>query len=296
MSNELIKVAFTANVSRVVDPAVIARIQKSIQEKANMRSGQRGGYKGGKNQQGKSGKKPTSATGYSGHSHAQPRQIEKKAQAGIQIRRPGFGTTLQDVLSANTLDYQRILARHCLNCNEELNNKDVFCSECGVKQSQAFLEQKLKEADKIYIDTCALMEPSIVIFFEKANPILRECKKEIIISVAVELELKKIAKSGKYDLEQENKAKNALDIIHSDKNEITIINEEDDKEIIPDQVFKYVFEKERHKHKMLLISQDSKLSKEIININNSEAVRGKKCVVCGINDEGDLYEFVSKSI
>ncbi|MCL2100236.1 MAG: translation initiation factor IF-2 [Fibromonadales bacterium] len=104
VQNEPKKVAFTADVSRVVDPAVLARIQKSKQEKAAVRSGQRGGYKGGKNQQGNrgGGQKSTSATGYSGNLRAQPRQTENKAQAGIQIRRPGFGTTLQDVLSVNT--------------------------------------------------------------------------------------------------------------------------------------------------------------------------------------------------
>jgi translation initiation factor IF-2 len=103
--NELKKpVAFTADVSKIVDPAVLARIQKSRQEKATMRGSQRGGYRG-KNQQGNKGggsQKPTSATGYSGNLRAQPRQTENKAQAGMQIRRSGFGTTLQDVLSVNT--------------------------------------------------------------------------------------------------------------------------------------------------------------------------------------------------
>ena len=102
VQNEPRKTAFTANVSKVVDPAVLARIQKSkLQEKASR--GQKG-YRGGKNnQQGKSGgQKQTSATGYSGNLRAQPRQTENKAQAGMQIRRPGFGTTLQDVLSAST--------------------------------------------------------------------------------------------------------------------------------------------------------------------------------------------------
>jgi translation initiation factor IF-2 len=97
-------VAFTANVSKVVDPAVLARIQKSKQEKAAMRNNHRGEKNKGKNQQGNnrnSGAKQTSATGYSGNLRIQPRQTENKAQAGLQTRRPGFGTTLQDVLSAN---------------------------------------------------------------------------------------------------------------------------------------------------------------------------------------------------
>jgi len=99
-------VAFTADVSKVVDPAILARIQKSKQEKATMRNNQRGDKnKGNKNQQNNNnrnnGSKQTSATGYSGNLRIQPRQTENKAQAGLQTRRPGFGTTLQDVLSAN---------------------------------------------------------------------------------------------------------------------------------------------------------------------------------------------------
>jgi len=98
-------VAFTADVSKVVDPAILARIQKSKQEKATMRNNRGDKNKGGKNQQNNNnrnnGSKQTSATGYSGNLRIQPRQTENKAQAGLQTRRPGFGTTLQDVLSAN---------------------------------------------------------------------------------------------------------------------------------------------------------------------------------------------------
>ncbi|GBU25709.1 translation initiation factor IF-2 [Fibrobacteria bacterium R8-3-H12] len=98
-------VAFTADVSRVVDPAILARIQKSKQEKAAQRNNRNEKNKGNRNQQNNNnrnnGPKQTSATGYSGNLRMQPRQTENKAQAGLQTRRPGFGTTLQDVLSAN---------------------------------------------------------------------------------------------------------------------------------------------------------------------------------------------------
>ena len=114
-------VAFTADVSRVVDPAILARIQKTKQEKVAMRNNQRNEKnKGGKNQQNnnrnngpksgqKNGPKQTSATGYSGNLRMQPRQTENKAQAGLQTRRPGFGTTLQDLLSANAPAHKEFL-------------------------------------------------------------------------------------------------------------------------------------------------------------------------------------------
>jgi len=99
IQNEPKKTAFTAAVSKNVDPAILARIQKSQQEKASIRNNQ----KGGRQQQGNrnDNRKPTSATGYSGNLRAQPRQTENKAQVGLQVSR-SFGTTLQDVLSEST--------------------------------------------------------------------------------------------------------------------------------------------------------------------------------------------------
>ena len=95
--NEPKRTAFTAAVSKNVDPAILARIQKSQQEKASLRNNQ----KGGRQQGNRNDRKPTSATGYSGNLRAQPRQTENKAQVGLQVSR-SFGTTLQDVLSENT--------------------------------------------------------------------------------------------------------------------------------------------------------------------------------------------------
>jgi len=75
--NEPKKTAFTAAVSKNVDPAILARIQKSQQEKASIRNNQ----KGGRQQQGNrnDNRKPTSATGYSGNLRAQPRQIKQSS-------------------------------------------------------------------------------------------------------------------------------------------------------------------------------------------------------------------------
>ncbi|MDR2554481.1 MAG: translation initiation factor IF-2 [Fibromonadaceae bacterium] len=96
--NEPKKTAFTAAVSKNVDPAILARIQKSQQEKASIRNNQKGGRQQGNRND---NRKPTSATGYSGNLRAQPRQTENKAQVGLQVSR-SFGTTLQDVLSEST--------------------------------------------------------------------------------------------------------------------------------------------------------------------------------------------------
>jgi len=152
-----------------------------------------------------------------------------------------------------------------------------------------FLEQKIEEADKIYIDTCSLMETPIEKFFEKANPILKKYNKKIIVLSVVIRELKKITNSEKYELEKRIKAKAALKELNP-INEIEQSNEEDDNEIKADHAFKIIFERYRKNNKMLLITQDSPLSNEILNTNKSRAVPGKKCVVCRIDDEGYLCD------
>jgi len=161
-----------------------------------------------------------------------------------------------------------------------------------ISEKTIFLEQKLKDVDKIYIDTCSLMETPIEKFFEKANPILKKYNKKIIVLSVVIRELKKITNSEKYELEKRIKAKAALKELNP-INEIELSNEEDDNEIKADHAFKIIFERYRKNNKMLLITQDSPLSNEILNTNNSRAVPGKKCVVCRVNDEGYLCDVIN---
>ncbi|MDR3001349.1 MAG: translation initiation factor IF-2 [Fibromonadaceae bacterium] len=162
--NEPKKVAFTADVSKVVDPAVLARIQKSKQEKAASRGGQKGGYKGGKNQHGKGGgQKTTSSTGYSGNLRAQPRQTENKAQAGgIHVRRPGFGTTLQDVLSASTPAHKDFLDNR--TPHGARSSHDDFRGKRGKKGKDT---QKEKEIQKENVEKAQKRVSDVLVSLSK---------------------------------------------------------------------------------------------------------------------------------
>jgi len=351
------KVVFTANVAKIVDPAVLARIQS--QQEAKLRAMPR---------------KPSLIL----------KKIDKPVtQKSIVQEKPQ--QSAQQIIEPK---------KHCIKCNEELDNDALFCSECGVNQNEMLpienddirnkfieaakqskrddegyilmnefsltlkdmnvkweggfknflknysdiiefkpdtpthaqairvkgvlgsnsidspkksteinkpieagkptevdiLEKVLNDADKIYMDTCALMENPWEKFFEKANPILKKHNKKVIILTAVVAELRRNAENS--DSEMQSKVENALKVLIA-KDEITVIGEEGDDERIADQAFKVTFEKYRHRHKMLLISQDHNLSKEILNLNNSEALRGKKCMVCKIDDEGYLKHFES---
>jgi translation initiation factor IF-2 len=153
------KSEFTANVSKDVDPAVLARIQKSQQEKA-MHGGHHGGrqQRGGKGHQGghqqghqgnRGANKPASATGYSGNLRAQPRQTENKAQAGgAHIRRPGFGTTLQDVLSAGTPAHKDFLDGRTHGGNRHEHDKGRNRKSKDSQKEREFQKEQAEKAQK----------------------------------------------------------------------------------------------------------------------------------------------------
>jgi predicted nucleic acid-binding protein len=146
------------------------------------------------------------------------------------------------------------------------------------------LEQIIKSTDKIYMDTCVLMETPVEEFFEKANPILRAQKKEIIISTKVYKELRENARNPDHkDPEKQNRAKKGLNVLSSSENEIRIDGENDDGKRIADNIFLAIFSIHRNEHKMLLITCDFCLAEDILNLNKSKSVRGKKCMVYWID-------------
>jgi len=172
---------------------------------------------------------------------------------------------------------------------DTLHNAPAIRIKPKTSEKTELLEQKIKEADKIYIDTCSLMETPIEKFFEKVNPILKKCNKRIIVLSVVVRELKKIVDSDKYELEKRIKAKTALKELNP-INEIEQRNEEYDNEEKADHVFKIIFERDRIKYKMLLITQDSPLSNEILDASKSKSAPGEKCIVCRIDNEGYLCD------
>jgi translation initiation factor IF-2 len=169
--------AFTADVSKVVDPAILARIQKSKQEKAAMRNNQRNDKnRGGRNQQNNNrnnGAKQTSATGYSGNLRIQPRQTENKAQAGLQTRRPGFGTTLQDVLSANAPAHKDFLD------NRTRGGKGGSHSDSRKRGKKGKDSQKEKEIQKENIEKAQKRVSDVLVSLSK-TPVKKVYNKDKI--------------------------------------------------------------------------------------------------------------------
>lgn len=147
---------------------------------------------------------------------------------------------------------------------------------------------------KIFIDTCSLLDDKACIFLKNIKPYLKTNNNQIIISSKVIEELEKHSKNSEPN--KEELSKNAIKMLDEilpnlqDEGLIKIHGEKNDP--FADAVFHYVFEKFRIQHKLLLITQDNKLAKEILSKNENESVKGYKIFVRRIEPKnGFLAKF-----
>ncbi|MDR3000214.1 MAG: hypothetical protein LBU89_03025 [Fibromonadaceae bacterium] len=186
--------------------------------------------------------------------------------------------------------------KHCTKCNEELENNAIYCSECGAEQNNSMeinsveTSDFIKEYDKIFIDTCSLMAymaHGIKEFSDFIVPILNTSQKKLFVLKRVKSELKGIAddKKDKQSQDTIEKAKNAINFLEKYSNFIDFYDDLDE-ENIADNVFLSVFTRLRTKYKLLLITQDKELSRDIMQLNKFKSVKGKPCVVYHIEKNG----------
>ena len=145
---------------------------------------------------------------------------------------------------------------------------------------------------KIFIDTCSILDEGVNKFWINIIPLLQEYQNRIIIPHRVFEELNKHATNT-------TKVKLAKDAVKSlrfleqlNKNKLIEIRGEKTDNFV-DNVFQVVFTKFRMKYKLLLITQDKNLTKDILSLNSGKAVRANTVHVRKINRYGFLsvYKF-----
>ena len=161
--------------------------------------------------------------------------------------------------------------------------------------SKSMLENYVKEF-KIFIDTCSILHPAINKFWKNIIPLLKLYKNKVIIPFRVIEELKK-HENNTFDQNLSKNSKDALTTIKylNDNNFIEIRGESSDN--FTDNVFQVVFTKYRMNYKLLLITQDNDLSKDIALLNNNKSVKANPVSVKQINQYGFLsnYSWNSKN-
>lgn len=133
---------------------------------------------------------------------------------------------------------------------------------------------------KIFIDTCSLMHQDGMDFVGKIAPTFKRQGNKFIIPVQCIRELEK------------HKKTDIVNHIVKLRNEgIFDIRGVDSDNDFADNVFIYVFAKFRLSHKLVLITQDVNLAKNICELNAQESVRTDKKIAVYYIDKGGLLKF-----
>ena len=143
---------------------------------------------------------------------------------------------------------------------------------------------------KIFMDTCSILHFAADKFWMNILPLLRQYQNKVIVPLRSIEELQKHeANTGNSELAEN--AKNCLRVLNKliKAGFVEIRGEQGDN--FADNVFHVVFTKFRMTHKLLLITQDNDLAKDIIALNSNKSVRANPVHVKRINQYGFLSNF-----
>ena len=124
---------------------------------------------------------------------------------------------------------------------------------------------------RVFVDTCSLMEEASGTFVEKhLVPLLAQHSTPLIVPNEVVGELDRLANSRKTSTARA--ARNAKRVVQAalDKGAARVVGEPGDS--FPDNLFQAVFTRYRLKYRLILISQDRRLVKDILELNKGASV------------------------
>lgn len=166
---------------------------------------------------------------------------------------------------------------------------DYIINQEKERQAQKVLENYCKDW-KIFIDTCSLLQKSSDDFWMNIIPLLHQYQNKIFVPLRSVEELEKHSKN-KSNVELARKAQACLKQLKQlvESGYVEIRGEKTDN--FADNVFQVVFTKFRMNHKLLLITQDNDLAKDILALNDNRSVKANEVKVNRINKYGFLSEF-----
>lgn len=160
---------------------------------------------------------------------------------------------------------------------------DVNNSDGKENYAQNILEGYAKDW-KIYIDTCSILHFATDKFWMNIIPLLCAYQNKVIVQLRSIEELEKNSIQGKADLALN--AKNSLKIIEQLINAGFVEVQGKNSDNFASCISKY-----RTTHKLLLITQDNDLAKNIIALDGNRSVRANPVHVRQINEYGFLSAF-----
>lgn len=143
---------------------------------------------------------------------------------------------------------------------------------------------------RIFMDTCSILHFAVDKFWMNIIPLLRQYQAKIIIPLRAIEELEKHSKNTE-KTELATNSRNTLKLLQQLINAgfVEIRGEKTDNFV--DNVFQVVFTKFRMTNKLLLITQDNNLAKDILALNGNKSVKANPVNVKRINQYGFLSGF-----
>lgn len=169
-----------------------------------------------------------------------------------------------------------------------MTQKNTTSGNAAAERAAKKLESLVKKNDRIFIDTCSVLNDAFVPFMAHIIPLLKKESKNLIVPLRVVDELKKISDDQSRGDALRKKALLGLDAVTGVKSRELFQVMGEDEDNFADNVFLTVFTKFRLQYKMLLVTQDNGLADDISNLNNLKSNRGKPIVVQQINQYGNL--------
>ena len=163
-------------------------------------------------------------------------------------------------------------------------NNNPANKEASENKRMKRLEFYVKHDYRIFIDTCALLDPAFPAFMERVTPLLTKYDNKIIVPIEVNKELINL-----YDKKPELRERvlYVLDTIkRNEDNVFRIMGDENDP--FPDNLFHVLCSRFRTKYNLLFITQDRSLAADLLNMNMVESVKAKPVAVKRIFKDGNL--------
>ena len=143
---------------------------------------------------------------------------------------------------------------------------------------------------KIFIDTCSILWESADVFWDSILPYLKKYNNKIIVPYRVFEELQKHANNSK-DTTLSEKSRLGIKELEKFIKEDLVELRGEKTDNFADNVFQVVFTKFRLTHRLLLITQDNDLARDILALNHIKSVKANQVYVKRIDKYGELSDF-----
>lgn len=177
---------------------------------------------------------------------------------------------------------------------ERTTEEDAEMSEEQAHHLHQFIVSAIQQHDLLFIDTSSLLQPKSTVFMKRLLPILKAEEKKLIVPFRVYEEVR-----GKQ--EQSHDPQLSQLAYQAEKDLATLQHEglltlvgDDDLDEFADNVFNTQITRLRMKYSVALITNDISLGTDILALNKSQSVRGKKLSAFKISYTGHLMRILSR--